>query len=527
MEPSAIRDRLVPALIFVVAISTYLAFPNVHFTFDSVAGGILFYQWKVLGKFDALLGAYHILFLPTIALVDTVAARSFGDLDPLALTQVVNAVFAAASLGLFFRVARLVGLDAAGALIATILLGGGFAWCFYATNGESYPISIFFLLLTVRSVILGSRDGSWKHAIAAGVWCAMAVAEHGSCLVAIPGFAIWLLGSRRDRQGARRVAAFMLATVLGVAVPYVARYALESRSGKPGFVSATTAQFAQEEGWERRPRVFGEWRGLIDAAVPKDWPGLPTSVPIVVGITNVLLSVASLLPLLLLAGVPPEDRVAVWGLSIWLLCTFLFFSLYFPGSHKFTQYSWVPLILLMLLATGSARLPALGRRAAMIALGTTAVLMCLSSADRIRIWGDEARNPYLSRARAVASVSEAQDLVIHLGTGPDQYQTVYVPYFSRRRVLALKPFFVRESKTDPSSFDRLAAGIASQAASARRVILLSSVFERNADARAFEERAGIPEGSLHAFFASYDPTSCGEDPNGGHLWCFEPRHPVR
>jgi hypothetical protein len=509
-------------MICIAAMSTYLAFPNAHYTFDSVAGGILLYQWKLLGRLGSLFQGYHILFLPTIALGDAIASRTLGAIDPLALTQMVNSVFAAASLWVFFRVARLVGLDVARALIAMVLFGGGFAWGFYATNGEPYPISIFFLLLAVRSAIVSRGEGSWKRSIAAGFWLALAVGEHGSCLVAIPGLATWLLASSWDRKGAERIAAFMMTALVCIALPYVIRIALEPRTGTPSVVATTAAMFAREQGWQPVPRVLVEWKGLIDAAVPRAWPDIPTSIPVFVGITHRLLAMATLLPLVLLVGPRAEDRLAVWGLANWFSCTFVFFSLYFPGYDKFTQYSWLPLSLLVLLATKSPRLPAAVQRAATIALGATALFVCLSSADRIRIWGDEARNPYLSRARAVGSISEAQDLVIHLGTGADQFQSVYVRYFSQRRVLALRPLFDRE-RGPGKDFELLAANVASLSASAHRVVLLSGVFERNAAARAFEAEVGIPEGSLHEFFASYHPTSCGEDPAGGHLWCFDPQ----
>jgi hypothetical protein len=503
--------------LFAVALSAYLAFLTVHYSYDAVASGILLYQWVIAGKVEPLFHRYHVLYLPFAAGVEWILTRIRIEVDPLTLLQVLNALFAAASVALYHRLARAFGLDGLGSAMLAVLFGGGFSYWYYATNGESYPISVFFLLLAFLSAARTPDGASWARSCAPGVWIGLAAGFHGSCLLALPGLVVLSWPGGHDRRGYRRVAATILAAGLVLGGAYVVRYLVIQRTDPVSRLNEDASAFAGEEGWSIRPRLLDQWRSLAHSMAPADWPALPSSHPRVTRALDAGLLALTLVPLALLPGVDRIRRRPALAAAVWAAVSFVFFSSYFAGSPKFATYQWAPLLLLV----GLARQQAAGRPS--VRLATTAALAILVGAnlycsfDLVRRQTDVESNPHLTRARAIARLTEPDDLIVHLGRGEDQYQKVYTPYFAVRRSLALDPYF-RAGATAGQPLQALEARLVSAAAGSGRIVVLGDAVEPGPAGREFERAHGIQEGALSRFFAARRPRLLAEDPATGRVW---------
>jgi hypothetical protein len=507
------RDLLISVSFFAVALCVHLAFLTAHYSYDSVAGGILLYQWLASGRVAQLFHRYHVLYLPTAAAAEALLSRLGILLDPLTLLQVSSAVSAAASLGLYYRLARALGIDPVLSATTTVLLGAGFSYGYYASNGESYPISLVFLLLAYLAAVRPSSPDSLARSCLPGAWLGLAAAFHGTCLLALPGLAVMTWSPPGERRRYRRTAILLLATGIVLGVPYAARYLLVSHGNAVSGVDADASALAAEAGWSMPPRLLVQWMGLVRSMAPAAWPALPSAHSTLVHALDGILLGVTLLPLALLFGVEASQRRRAFAVAVWLLSAFLFFASYYAGSPKFASYQWAPLLLLVALAVqrigGSGRSLRLGRSC----LAAIAGLVVLANADLIRRQADPESNPHLVRARAIARLTESRDLVLHLGRGDDQYQNVYTPYFAVRPSLSLDPYFGSEAATRA-----LESRLRSFAAGGGRIVAFGDAIEPSAAAREFETAHHIPEGSLALFFANLRPQRLSQDPAVGSAW---------
>jgi hypothetical protein len=511
-------DLLASTSLFAVALLAYLAFPTAHYSYDAVASGILLYQWIGSGDAGPLFHRYHVLYLPSAAGAEIVLRWLGLELDPLTLLQLLNAPFAAGAVALFYRVARAMGIDGLPSMMLTILLGGGFGYWYFATNGESYPISIFFLLLAFLSAARQRSGASWIGSCVPGVWLGLAAGFHGTCLLALPGLVVLAWPRRGDRPGTRRVAATVLAAGLVLAAPYVLRYLLIRHASVPSGPSADVAALAHEEGWSVRPRLIVQWLSLSRSMAPKDWPSVPPSHPGLAGAVSLGLLATTLLPLVLLLGVDRARRQPALAVAVWFAACFVFFSMYFATSPKFASYQWIPLLLLVGMALQQlAQRPSL-RPAGMAFLATLVGATLCCSFDLVRRQTDPESNPHLARARAIARLTKPDDLVVHLGRGENQYQKVYTPYFAVRRSLVLERLFDPARATAAQSMQALEDRLAAAAAGPGRIVVLSDAVEPGASSREFEKAYGISEGAIARLFASHRPQLLAEDPAAGRLY---------
>jgi len=518
MASTARRDLLATLAFFALALTGYLTFFTAHYSYDSVASGVLLYQWIASGRFAPLLHRYHVLYLPAAASAELFLRTIGVQVDPLTLLQALNAFCAAASVALYYRLMRAFELDSLLSAILTLLFGGGFSVWYYATNGEPYPISWVFLILAFLTAARMREGASALRSSVPGAWLGLGAAFHGTCLLALPGLAVLSWPHARTRGGARRIAGVIVAAGLVVGAPYAVRSLLTQRSDPASGIAADTAAFAREEGWSRVPQLIDQWRGLAWSMAPTDWPSLPTSHPLVTRTASQGLLAATLLPFLLLLGCERGRRKAAIGAAVWFAVSFLFFSVYFAGSPKFAGYQWAPLLLLIGLALQHSGAHARVRLSATAAFAALACTTLVCSFDLARRQTDPASNPHLARALAIARLTKPNDLVVHLGRGENQYQKVYTPYFAARRSLVVERYFDPEHASVDQSMQALEARLATATAGPGRIVALSDAIEPGASSREFEKANGLQEGSLARFFAAYHPDLLAQDPAAGKLW---------
>ena len=508
------REHLVSLAIFAVALSIYLTFLTAHYSYDSVGGGILLYQWMAHGKVEQLFQRYHILYLAAAAGVEMILTRVGVELDPLTLLQLLSATFAAGSVAVFHRLARALGLGVGLSATLTVLLGGGFCFWYYATTGESYPISLFFLLLGFLSAVRAAPAASWRRSALPGVWLGLAVCFHGTCVLALPGLVVVSWPSTDAPPRWRPVFGAMAATMLVIGIPYVTRYAL--RPG--GVIGADASVFAAESGWTFPPRLLSEWRSLAYFMVFPDWPGFSSGHPGLAKLSGLSLLAMTLLPLTLLFKPDAVGRRHALAIGVWFAASFIFFSTYYPGTSKFAAYQWTPLLLLVGFAIQHIARQRTSRLVAVPLLATIVAVTVFCSFDLVRRQTDIESNAHLMRARAIGRLTQPDDVIVHLGRGADQFQNAYTPYFAARRSLSLEQSVARAHRTAAPTVASIEASVRSAVAAAGRVVVVSDALDSGASSLAFERDHRLPEGSLARMFAAHDPRLLGEDPAVGSLW---------
>jgi len=506
------RDHLtglISALLFAITLSLYLLVPTAHYSFDAVAGGVLLNQWIALGHFAQLFHKYHILYLPLIALVER-ALRTVGILvDPLNAAWIVNAFFAAGAATVYYLLALRFGIGRYLALVITAVFSLGYSFWYYATDGEAYAVSIFFLLLGLLAARIGSASGWLRHACLAGAAIALAADFHITCILALPAAALAVLPADaplRSAHAARQVLALVLTTVVLAGAPYAALARAQKRGGPVSGLAGTVSEtihpdYREPLWWSVSPRnLVSEWRSLAESAAPARSRDVEASFPLLARLTQYGLLALSLLPLLLLLPGPPRRP---WANGIvplvWFLPTFLLFGSWLVGSDKFAAYVWAPLLIL-----------------AAVALLAAATVLCGYDVVRKQSVGET--NPHLARALAIAECTGPEDLVIHTGRGDFQYQKVYLPYFALRQAMVLDPQFDKERWTTKAALDNMSDRIGAHLASGKRVFILGDVADPGPERDQFEDLHGLERGTLVRFFANYKPTLVTRNALIGRVW---------
>src|SRR5437867_9934837 len=91
-RPAAQPDLLVSLALFGTALTAYLSHFTAQYSYDSVASGVLLYQWMAGGSAASLFHRYHVLYLPAAAGTELFLKRIGVEVDPLTLLQALNAL---------------------------------------------------------------------------------------------------------------------------------------------------------------------------------------------------------------------------------------------------------------------------------------------------------------------------------------------------------------------------------------------------------------------------------------------------
>jgi hypothetical protein len=531
VDTAGIRGRLtglISALLFAITLSLYLLVPTAHYSFDAVAGGVLLNQWIALGHFAQLFHKYHILYLPLIALVEG-ALRTVGILvDPLNAAWIVNAFFAAGAATVYYLLALRFGIGRYLALVITAVFSLGYGLWYYATDGEAYTVSLFFLLLAFLLACGASASGRLLHACLAGVSLALAVDFHITCILALPAAALAVRPAGApvlSGRAARQALALVLTTLVLAWAPYAAVSLARDRGDPISGLAATVSETIHPDyrdtlWWSASPaNLANEWRSLADSLAPVRSRDVEASFPVLTHVTQAGLLLFSLLPLLLFLPGPPRRPRARWIVPlVWFIPSFLLFGSWAVGSDKYAAYLWAPLLLF---AAASLERVTTGRALRGAILGAVTLLAAatvLCGYDVVRKQSAGETNPHLQRALAIAQCTSPEDLVIHSGRGDYQYQKVYLPYFALRQAMVLDARFDKERWTTQTALDSIASRIGAHLASGKRVFILGDVGDPSPERDQFEDLHGLERGALVRFFSIYRPTLATQNALLGRVW---------
>jgi hypothetical protein len=411
--------------LFLLSLAIYLTTLTQVHTFDALS-----YVTSVERKpWTEVFHPHHLAYGP-LGVVALHVGRTLSYTGGAALPmQVVNALAGALGVALFYALVRRVTQRADLALAGALLLGGGYAYWYYAVEIEVYTVAALFLILCLDIL---TRPGWWRSRrslLLLGLAQAGAILFHQTnvllCVPIAVMFGAHLLDERRTTNHEPRTtnghwwpvirgrwSIYAVTLALAVALPY-----LLVGVGVSGFRS-----WAAFEAWLTEYARTGWWGGPITA---QKWVGLAS------GLADTLAQPGGALLGLLLLGLliahlralraSPPPLVA--GLATWLLVYGAFFLWWEPDNIEFWIASLPPALLLLALALRGERRWGPGVWLAL----EVAVAAAGINGGAIARRGDPTTDLQRLVARELATHSRPVDLLLV----PDGLLELYLPYYEQ------------------------------------------------------------------------------------------------
>jgi hypothetical protein len=249
---SVVRDsRLIAAVLFAGALFLYLrTLTRVH-TFDALS-----YVMSVERKpWTELFHPHHLAYGPLGALA-LAFGRALGYNGSAALPmQLVNAIVGALGVALFYVTARAATGRTDAALPAALLLGGSYAFWYYAVEIEVYTVATLFLIICL-ALIIQPIPWSARRCMALGVVQGGAVLFHQTNVLFCIPVAVIALADLRVAKDVRafgsRWGAYAVALALVMALPYLYVMLIVSNFRTIDAMLAWLTEYART-GWWGRP----------------------------------------------------------------------------------------------------------------------------------------------------------------------------------------------------------------------------------------------------------------------------------
>jgi hypothetical protein len=425
-------SRAAAVMVFFLTLLVYLTTLTQVHTFDALS-----YVMSVEHKpWTEVFHPHHLAYGPLGVLAMHIG-RAFGYNGGAALPmQVVNALAGAFGVALFFTIVRRVTRRTDLALLATLLLGGAYAYWYYAVEIEVYTVATLFLIVCLD---LLTRPVWWRSRrllFALGLAQAGAVLFHQTNVLLCVPIALMLIAhlideARRTKDKGLRSAGdirqvvgrrwwldggrwsiYAVTLALTVALPYLF----------VGLVISGFRSWAAFDAWLTEYARTGWWGGPIDA---QKWDGLAT------GLANTLAQPAGMLLWLLLSGllIVHLRRLArapgalLIALAAWLLTYGAFFLWWEPDNIEFWIASLPPALMLLALALRGERQWGPGVWIGLAVAVTTLGLNYTAITRR----GDPATDLQRLIARELGERSRPADLLLV----PDGLLELYLPYYEQ------------------------------------------------------------------------------------------------
>jgi hypothetical protein len=417
-----------PAALFLLTFAIYLTTLTQVHTFDALS-----YVTSVERKpWTQVFHPHHLAYGP-LGVLALHAGRALGYAGGAALPmQLVNAIAGALGMALFYAIVRRVTQRDDLALASALLLGGGYAYWYYAVEIEVYTVAALFLIVCLS---IFTQPGWWRSRrslLMLGLAQAGAVLFHqtnvllcGPVLI----FALYDLRSGKSQESRtenqlngswfsvlgswlQRWWLYALTLALMVVLPYLF----------VGVVVSGFRSWAAFDAWLTEYARTGWWGGPITA---QKWAGLAA------GLADTLAQPGGALLGFLLLGLlltyrrsllfGPHPLVA--GLLAWLLVYGAFFLWWEPDNIEFWIASMPPALLLLALALRGTRRWGPGAWLA-LAMGVAAAGVNYGAIARR---GDAATDLQRLVARELAARSQPADLLLV----PDGLLELYLPYYEQ------------------------------------------------------------------------------------------------
>jgi hypothetical protein len=424
----ALIDRRVgvPVLLFLLTFVAYVTTLTLVHTFDALS-----YVTSVERKpWTEVFHPHHLAYGP-LGVLAFQGGRVLGYTGGAALPmQVINALAGALGVALFYSIVRRVTRRDDLALTSALLLGGGYAYWYYAIEIEVYTVATLLLIICLDIV---SRPGWWRSRrslLVLGLAQAGAVLFHQTNLLLCGPIAVWFIlslydGGRRTEDEEPRTkdegrlwviigrwSLYAVALSLAVALPYLFVGVGVSKFQSWAAFDAWLTEYART-GWWGGPITAQKWAGLADGLA--DTLAQPGG-----GLLGLLL-----LGLLIahLRALRTGPRALVVALATWLLVYGAFFLWWEPDNIEFWIASLPPALLLLSLALRAERRWGPGVWLAL----AVAVAAAGTNYGAIARRGDPATDLQRLIAHELSVRSRPADLMLV----PDGLLELYLPYYEQ------------------------------------------------------------------------------------------------
>jgi hypothetical protein len=422
---SVVRDsRLIAAVLFAGALFLYLrTLTRVH-TFDALS-----YVMSVERKpWTELFHPHHLAYGPLSALA-LAFGRALGYNGSAALPmQLVNAIVGALGVALFYVTARAATGRTDAALPAALLLGGSYAFWYYAVEIEVYTVATLFLIICL-ALIIQPIPWSARRCMALGVVQGGAVLFHQTNVLFCIPVAVIALADLRVAKDVRafgsRWGAYAVALALVMALPYLYVMLIVSNFRTIDAMLAWLTEYART-GWWGRPlttnTVVSLGTGLSDTLAQPGggWFYLA------LGMAAAWAGGQRFPRGISLAEQPgtPAPSMPWAALTVWLATYGTFFAWWEPDNIEFWIASLPPACLIFARALAQAR-----RWSAPIwtSLGIVGIIVWVNYGS-IAQRGNPTTDLQRLIARELAEHSTPADLLIV----PDGLQELYLPHYEQR-----------------------------------------------------------------------------------------------
>ncbi|NJN68750.1 MAG: DUF2723 domain-containing protein, partial [Chloroflexaceae bacterium] len=414
-------------LVFLVCLGGYLTTLTQVHTFDALS-----YVLDVDQKpWPELLHPHHLAYGPLGFGVRALLERLGWRGSVLVPLQVVNALAGSLGVALFSALVHQVTRRADLALCGALLLGGSYAYWYYAVEVEVYTIAALFLVGCLWLMVPGiaanhDRPPSLTIWAALGVVQGIAVLFHQTNVLLGGVVVLAILGEPRRAADRNRTAWFrgsrglnLAAYALPFGVVVGGSYLLA------GLRAGVTGSWADFLSWTTVYAHTGWWG---EAMTRQTWADLGK------GVSETLAQPGGAVIGMLLAAVllwSFRRLVAAHGqlalvLGAWLLCYGVFFTWWEPENIEFWIASLPPFVLLLVLALQVSGPP--WHRGVWATLVVGAAMVGVNGLS-IAYRGTAAHDIHRRLTQALAQQSKQDDLILV----SDELQELNLPYYAGRR----------------------------------------------------------------------------------------------
>ncbi len=419
--PIWVQIGILPLLLGVGSLLLYLLTLTHAHTFDALS-----YALDVDRKpWQEVLHPHHLAYGPLGELV-ALLARSMGWQQSVVLPlQITNALAGSLGVVLMYLVLRQNTRRSDVALVAALLLGGSFAYWYYAVEVEVYTIAAVLLVGCMGLILHALHTAKPWVWIGLGVLHGLAILFHQTnVLLAVPIGATLLLATSRaiPQRTTRHYATHLLGASIAYALPLLA---VVGGAYAVALLAGDLHSLAEVHAWLTSYARVGWWGGSITD--PQKWHDLGRALNILLvhpGGAIALLLLGVLL-LVYARALVRHYRPHVLVLLLWLFVYGTFFYWWEPANIEFWIASLPPAIALLALALVAGG--AVWHAGVWLALATAAAMISLNFHE-VRLRGSGALTPQYQITGALTRNTQPGDLLLV----PDGLQKLYLHHYAGR-----------------------------------------------------------------------------------------------
>jgi len=509
----------------------YAAWPSWDWYFDGLvfAGAVE----HATGRGDAglLFHPHHLLYCPIAWLAYRATLATGLVVRAWFVQQMLSVACAVATLAVFRRLARRVGVSPTLADAGTVTLGACYIFWHFASQGDTTMPSTLLQVIVMNRLAAVAERPRPREAVILGLLLAFAFLVHQSAAVFVPAAAWILLRSGAARARLRNTVLCLGIAGAGVVGGYVGACVWGLGLRDPAAMLAWLHGYVGTDPLTGYAQHYGRWapesvlvsgRAFCEAFVGPAADGSPG---------RLVAAGFGLAALALTAGgglrarwakLAPARRTFLQGLALALGTHAVFFTWWSVGHTRYWTSvlpGWILLLELGIAGRQGRGTPIL--RPAAVAWGLAGIVVVAVVAGPLRREVQPSYNRFITVAERISASTRSDSLVIVSGFGEYNSLKAYVSYVSRRYLMVLDWRFADRSVPVATTVARLRTYLV-LASRERPVYVLSEALDPSLDEH-FAKALGVTPELRRAVFAPFRLRPAADLAPGLVLLRLEPR----